>query len=73
MREEIGGVHLEYERLGAGKPVLILHGWGASMEAVRPIADCVASLGREAVLFDFPGFGKSGEPKEPWGVPDTRR
>jgi len=70
VREEIGGIHIEYQRVGAGKPVLILHGWGASMEAVRPIADCVTGLGREAVLFDFPGFGKSGEPKESWGVPE---
>ncbi|HWQ59090.1 MAG TPA: alpha/beta hydrolase [Clostridia bacterium] len=70
MRTEIGGVHIEYERVGAGKPVLILHGWGASMEAVRPIANCLTGLGREAILLDFPGFGNSQEPPEPWGVPE---
>jgi len=70
MREEIDGVGIEYEREGAGKPVLILHGWGASIEAVRPIARCMTALGREAVMLDFPGFGKSDEPGEPWGVPE---
>ncbi len=70
MREEVNGVAIEYERVGEGRPVLILHGWGADMEAVRPIARCVAELGYEAVMLDFPGFGKSCEPKEPWGVPE---
>ncbi len=70
MQQRIGGVNIEYERIGAGEPVLILHGWSACIEAVRPIADCLVSLGREAVLFDFPGFGGSGEPEEPWGVPE---
>lgn len=70
MREVIDGIGIEYERAGEGKPVLILHGWGASTEAVRPIARCVAELGREAVMPDFPGFGKSDEPPEPWGVPE---
>ncbi len=70
MQAEINGAAIEYERMGAGKPVLILHGWGADMQAVRPIARCVNELSREAVLLDFPGFGKSEEPKEPWGVPE---
>ena len=70
MREQIDGIGIEYEREGTGKPVLILHGWGASIEAVRPIARCVTALGREAVMLDFPGFGKSDEPNEPWGVPE---
>lgn len=70
MRAQIGGLNIEYERAGKGAPVLILHGWGASIAAVWPIADCMVSLGREAVLFDFPGFGGSDEPGEPWGVPE---
>ena len=70
MRTQIGGLNIEYERVGKGAPVLILHGWGASMAAVKPIADCMVSLGREAVMLDFPGFGGSDEPREPWGVPE---
>lgn len=64
----IHGVKTYYERQGGGKPVLILHGWGASIEAVRPIVDHIVRLGYEAVAVDLPGFGKSGEPDAPWGV-----
>ncbi len=70
MQTEILGLKTEYERMGAGKPVLILHGWAASIGAVRSIANCMVSLGYEAVCLDFPGFGGSEEPKEPWGVPE---
>ena len=52
-------IKLNYERRGCGKPVLILHGWGANIQAVKPIADCVVHLGREAVSIDFPGHGEA--------------
>lgn len=50
-------------------PVLILHGWGASMEAVEPI---VRSLEQETQVWtlDLPGFGGSKEPPEPWDPDD---
>lgn len=70
MQTGINGVNLYYEREGSGKPVLVLHGWGASVEAVRPIMNCLVRMGREAVAFDFPGMGKSGAPKTAWGVPE---
>lgn len=68
MREVINGTGIEYEREGSGPAVLILHGWGASAEAVAPIARCMRTLGYETVCMDFPGFGRSDEPREPWGV-----
>ena len=67
---EIEGCKVHYERAGQGKPVLILHGWGASIEAVRPIMNCMSQLGYEAIALDFPGFGQSPEPPAPWGVPE---
>ncbi len=77
MLKDIDGVQINIERVGSGKPVLLLHGWGASMEAMRPVADYIKRIGREAVLIDFPGFGLSPAPSEPWGVPEyaalTRR
>lgn len=68
MLTEVAGITLNYERAGSGKPVLILHGWGASTAATKPMADCVVKLGFEAVSLDFPGFGGSPEPKAAWGV-----
>jgi len=67
---QIAGININYERIGAGKPVLILHGWGANIDAVRPIANHLAAIGREAVALDLPGFGKSGVPETPWKVAD---
>lgn len=46
-------------------PVVVLHGWGASIDAVGSIVDGLA--GRlEVVAVDLPGFGESSEPPEPW-------
>ncbi len=48
-------------------PVLVLHGWGASIDAVRSIVDGLAGK-LEVVAVDLPGFGESAEPPEAWDV-----
>ena len=72
MTVTIDGLAVNYERSGpesAGDTpvVFILHGWGANLEVYRSIAQTVSAK-YPTVLFDFPGFGKSEEPKEPWDV-----
>jgi len=68
----LGGldVRVRHERPPApsdAPPVLVLHGWGASIDAVGSIVDGLA--GRlEVVALDLPGFGESAEPPEPWDV-----
>jgi pimeloyl-ACP methyl ester carboxylesterase len=48
-------------------PVLVLHGWGASIDAIGSIVDGLA--GRfEVCAIDLPGFGESTEPLEAWDV-----
>ncbi len=54
---------------GSGPPVLVLHGWGASIEAVYPIVTGLAPLATVHTL-DLPGFGESQIPPHPWGVED---
>lgn len=66
-------MRIQYERQGEGSPVLLLHGWMASIEAMRPIADAVVRMGMQAVSMDFPGFGGSDEPPEIYGVPEYAR
>ena len=34
---EIDGMTLHYEVFGCGKPILLLHGWGGSVNAMAPI------------------------------------
>lgn len=48
-------------------PVLVLHGWGASLDAIGSV---IAGLGRsvEMIAVDLPGFGASEPPREPWTV-----
>lgn len=48
-------------------PVLVLHGWGASIDAVGSIVDGLADR-FEVVALDLPGFGEATEPPEPWDV-----
>lgn len=64
---DIAGLRTRYLVRGSGPPVLVLHGWGASIEAVFPIVTGLESVARVHAL-DLPGFGQSDLPPEPWGV-----
>lgn len=70
MEITVDGIRTRFEQRGEGAPVLLLHGWGANLELMRPVADAVAAMGMRAVSFDFPGFGETPEPPAPWGVPE---
>ena len=49
-------------KLGSSGPVLVmLHGWGRSLEALRPLGELLATKYR-IVLIDLPGFGDSPLP-----------
>ena len=61
------GVKVYYEQSGAGKNVLLLHGWGCSTKHFAQIAQDLAKDCRVTVI-DFPAHGESGRPPEPWGV-----
>jgi pimeloyl-ACP methyl ester carboxylesterase len=64
---EYGGRQMYYERQGAGKPLLLLHGWGGKIESWLPVTRDF-SKAREVIAVDFPGFGRSPEPDAPWSV-----
>lgn len=52
-------------RKGADLPIVVLHGWGAHIEAVEPIVAPLAAE-TEVIAIDLPGFGESAEPPDPW-------
>jgi pimeloyl-ACP methyl ester carboxylesterase len=58
---EVEGLKIAYRSLGAGRPVLLLHGWPTSSflwrEVMRPIA-----RSRRVLAPDLPGFGASDKP-----------
>jgi pimeloyl-ACP methyl ester carboxylesterase len=65
----VGQVELNVVRLGQVKdrPVLMLHGWGRSLESLLPLADLLADAA-DVHLIDLPGFGGSGAPDGVWGT-----
>ncbi|HEY3775887.1 MAG TPA: alpha/beta hydrolase [Solirubrobacteraceae bacterium] len=66
---DIQGISTRCRTVGSGPEVLVLHGWGASIEAVGSIVTALEpSCSVHAV--DLPGFGDSGLPPGPWGVED---
>lgn len=63
----IDNLRINYIDEGEGKTIVLFHGWGANKEAFTPIVRKLSSYMR-VVALDFPGFGKSDEPKEIWDV-----
>jgi pimeloyl-ACP methyl ester carboxylesterase len=64
---DVSGLRTRHLVRGSGPPVLVLHGWGACIEAVAPIVSALEPLARVHAL-DLPGFGESALPPMPWGV-----
>jgi pimeloyl-ACP methyl ester carboxylesterase len=74
----IGAQQVRYVRRrgpGAGPgdvPIVVLHGWGAHIEAVAPILGALDGAS-ELVALDLPGFGDSDSPPVAWGSADYAR
>lgn len=70
MQTELCGVTLHYEQYGQGEQhILMLHGWGCSVQHFEPVAQALADRYQITVI-DFPAHGQSSQPPEPWGVSD---
>lgn len=58
----VEGTRIRYVETGRGPPVVLLHGFGASIYAWRLLLDSVARAGHRVIAFDNRGFGFSGRP-----------
>lgn len=76
MQKVIGGQLVNYEVVGPTSPrlrrgkvwdLLILHGWGGSLQEWRSVAENLSQKYRVWSL-DFPGFGGSPKPANDWGI-----
>lgn len=65
MHINIDGLKINYIDEGIGSNVLLLHGWGASIKTMKPIADILKKQFRVLAL-DLPGFGESDTPLKAW-------
>src|SRR5919107_4648543 len=66
-QESIGG-RLAYSRLGAGEPLVLLHGQGLSRRSWDPVVTELARE-RDVIAVDLPGHGDS--PRQPRGAGNT--
>ncbi len=66
---DIDGLNINYIDEGAGNHVLLLHGWGGSIQTMMPIFNILKGKFR-VVSVDLPGFGSSSIPEEPWNSDD---
>lgn len=68
-RLRCNGVELRVEEVGAGPPLLLIMGLGASLETWIAQREAFAKRHR-VILFDNRGAGGSESPPPPWTVPD---
>ena len=67
MKIKIQDLNINYIQYGEGKDILLLHGWGQNIAMMKPIGDNFCDRFRITII-DFPGFGESDEPKNPWTI-----
>ena len=74
----IGSQQVRYVRRSAAGaaagdlPIVVLHGWGAHIEAVAPILAALDGA-PDLIALDLPGFGESEPPPEAWDVDAYQR
>lgn len=64
MRADSGGIGIEYEVTGEGKPVVLLHGFPDSGRLWRNQVPALAEAGMKVVVPDLRGYGRSDKPSE---------
>jgi pimeloyl-ACP methyl ester carboxylesterase len=70
---QVDGLRTAAVVIGEGLPVVMLHGWGAHLRLLWPLAERLAPLGYRLYVPDLPGFGQSAPPSEAWSVHDYAR
>lgn len=69
MYTQVNGHNIYYQKIGKGKDLIMLHGWGQDVSTWWGIVD---QLKNDFTLWllDLPGFGRSDTPKKPFTVSD---
>ncbi|NLB00140.1 MAG: alpha/beta hydrolase [Methanomicrobiales archaeon] len=61
-KENSGTIDLYYEDHGAGKPVVLIHGWPLSSKSWEKQMPVLLDAGYRVVVYDRRGFGNSAKP-----------
>lgn len=56
-----------YRDVGKGKTIVLLHGWGSSLNSFDEITKSLTRHYR-VISLDLPGFGQTDTPPTPWGI-----
>ncbi len=64
VRVDVGGVGIEYEVTGEGRPVVLLHGFPDSGRLWRHQVPALAEAGFKVIVPDLRGYGRSDKPAE---------
>lgn len=67
MKIIVQNLAVEYQDEGAGKTILLLHGWQDNLHTFDALAELLAKTYR-VIRLDCPGFGQSETPKETWNL-----
>lgn len=69
MQIVVNSLLTEYERLGTGPSIVLLHGWGDNHRSLQQLARRLARR-FNVVSLDLPGFGSTASPPDIWGLDD---
>ena len=70
----VNGLRIHYTDSGQGpRTIVMMHGWGCDHTTLATVETTALECGYRVVNVDFPGFGKSEEPPEVWGVEQYTR
>ncbi|MDH7476259.1 MAG: alpha/beta hydrolase [Microgenomates group bacterium] len=61
------GKKVRYFKKGRGRPIVFVHGWGGTIESLKPLANLLAE-NFQSIVIELPGFGQSDPPDKDWGV-----
>ena len=68
MQKIIDNIKINYIDYGEGYPIVLLHGWGQNIEMMNFLGKKLPN--HRIIILDFPGFGQSSEPTQPFSVGD---
>ena len=63
-KENSGNIELYYEDHGAGKPVVLIHGYPLSGASWEKQVSVLLEAGHRVITYDRRGFGKSSQPSK---------
>src|SRR5262245_26940065 len=61
-KENSAAIQLYYEDHGAGRPVVLIHGWPSSSRSWEKQTAALVAAGHRVIAYDRRGFGQSSKP-----------